>query len=134
MTCERCHRTDAPALFWTGHHLTQDPAPMYCLECCDAAGIPIPSNLRQASASDTPNDRAEWLAAKAAERRAKLDAFLASRKAEDAPAPKPEPIACNHPECKNPWTGFCKRPAPVNLPAASYKTAAPTEAGQMRLL
>jgi len=114
MTCERCQKTDAPALFWTGHHLTQDPAPMYCLTCCDEAGIPIPSNLRQASAGDAPNDRAEWLAAKAAERRAKLDAFLASRKAEAAPVNLPA--------------------APAIHAASPYKTAAPTSAGQMRLL
>ena len=95
---------------------------MYCLECCDAAAIPIPSNLRQTSASDTPNDRAEWLAAKAAEKRAKLDAFLASRKAEAAPAPviKTGTVA----------EAFDHIASPVHRTL----TATPTSAEQLRLI
>ena len=87
---------------------------MYCLECCDAAEIPIPSNLRQTSVGDAPNDRAEWLAAKAAEKKAKFEAFLASRKTEAAPVNLPA--------------------APAIHAASPYKTAAPTSAEQLRLI
>lgn len=52
MTCDRCHRDDAPFVFGgagipAGKH--------WCLDCCDAAGVRIPLNMRQPSEPQSPN-------------------------------------------------------------------------------
>lgn len=117
VTCDNCGPVDA--IFGR----TESVGQYLCLACAQAAGWNIPATLTRPTISDPAGaDLAEYRAQKAAEKRAKLDAFLVSRGKAPTKAPENDaPALGDH--------ASISRPAPV----AIMKTA-PTTATQLRLI
>lgn len=77
MKCEKC-RKQADGLI--GGYKVQ-AGDVWCVECVRAAGINVPHVLTVRQVGEGVNDRAEWLLKRAAEKKARLEEFLAKRRA-----------------------------------------------------
>lgn len=78
MKCEKCG-TKADGLIGG---FEKQAGHIWCVPCCDAAGLNVPTALRQPYAGDRTNIiRENWLKTQAERKRQKLDEFLATRKA-----------------------------------------------------